>query len=149
MAILEKNDLRVKIVQYAAGLPQPPGLPEKAREHLVRSSYLLKKGQDVSLVENEVLAALRFAPWWAEGYYNLGQIQFEQGKFDVQERNLKLFINAARGDSRAQAAQDKIYEIKTRPGKRMGKFAGCRGVGLMSRPELHDYDQWRQDFSPL
>ena len=121
-----ENDLRVKIVQYAAGLPQPPGLPEKAREHLVRSSYLLKKGQDVSLVENEMLAALCFAPWWAEGYYNLGQLQFEQGKFDAAERNLKLFINAARGDSRAQAAQDKIYEIKLAR-EEEGKIRGMQG----------------------
>lgn len=121
-----ENELRVKIVQYAASLPQLPGLPEKAREHLVRSSYLLKKGQDVSLVENEMQAVLRLAPWWADGYYNLGQLQFEQGKFDVAERNLKLFIDAARGDSRAQAAQDKIYEIRLAR-EEEGKIRGMQG----------------------
>lgn len=106
------NELRVKIVRYAATLQPPPGIPEKAREHLVRSSYLLKKGQDISLVENEISAALRLAPWWTDGYYNLGQVQAEQGKLDAAERNLKLFINAAPADARAQAAQDKIYEIR-------------------------------------
>lgn len=106
------DDLRMKIVQYAASLPQPPDLPEKAREHLVRSSYLLKKGQDIGLVENEITAALHYAPWWAEGYYNLGQLQAEQGKYEAAERNLKLFIDAVPADPRAQIAQDKIYETR-------------------------------------
>jgi tetratricopeptide (TPR) repeat protein len=105
------QDLRVKIVRYAASMPQPPSVPEKAREHLVRASYLLKKGQDVGLVEKEMTEALRIAPWWVEGYFNIGQLQAEQKKFGEAERNLKLFIAAAPGDPRARAAQDKIFEI--------------------------------------
>jgi tetratricopeptide (TPR) repeat protein len=122
-----EQELRVKIVRYAASMPQPPGIPEKAREHLVRSAYLLKKGQDIGLVENEMTAAMRIAPWWAEGYYNLGQLQAEQGKFDPAERNLNLFIAAAPGDARAQAAQDKIYEI------RMGKEEDAKFRGVQGR----------------
>ena len=57
-------------------------------------------------------AALRIAPWWVEGYFNIGQLQAEQKKFDQAERNLRLFIVAAPGDPRAQAAQDKIFEIR-------------------------------------
>jgi Ankyrin repeats (many copies)/Ankyrin repeats (3 copies) len=106
-----EQELRVKIVRYAASLPQPPALPEEAREHLVRSSYLLKKGQDIGLVEKEMVAALRIAPWWVEGYFNLGQLQAEQNKFVQAERNLRLFVAAAPGDPRARAAQDKIFEI--------------------------------------
>ncbi|MEI7612649.1 MAG: ankyrin repeat domain-containing protein [Betaproteobacteria bacterium] len=121
-----ESDLRVKIVQYAASLPQPPGIPEKAREHLVRSAYLLKKGQDIGLVENEITAALRLAPWWAEGYFNLGQLQAEQGKFDAAERNLNLFIKAAPTDTRVQAAQDKIYENRMAR-EEDEKFRGMQG----------------------
>ena len=121
-----EQELRVKIVRFAASLPQPPGIPEKAREHLVRGSYLLKKGQDIGLVEKEMAAALRIAPWWAEGYYNLGQLQAEQGKFEQAERNLGLFIAAAPGDSRAQAAQDKIYEIRMAK-EEVAKFRGMQG----------------------
>lgn len=106
-----EQDLRVKIVRYAASLPQPPALPETAREHLVRSSYLLKKGQDIGLVEKEMTEALRIAPWWVEGYFNLGQLQAEQSKFDQAERNLRLFVAAAPADPKARAAQDKIFEI--------------------------------------
>lgn len=121
-----ENGLRVKIVQYAASLPQPPGIPEKAREHLVRSAYLLKKGQDIGLVENEMVASLRLAPWWVDGYFNLGQLQAEQGKFDAAEKNLKLFIDAVPADPRAQAAQDKIYEIRMAR-EEDGKIRGMQG----------------------
>jgi tetratricopeptide (TPR) repeat protein len=107
-----EENLRVKIVRYAAAMPQPPALPEKAREHLVRASYMLKKGDDVGQVEQEMAAAVRLAPWWAEGYLNLGQLQAQQKNYLEAERNLKLFIAAAPNDPRAQAAQTKIYEIK-------------------------------------
>lgn len=106
-----EQDLRVKIVRYAASMSPPPALPEKAREHLVRSSFLLKKGGDIALVEKEMAAALRIAPWWVEGYFNIGQIQAERKNFDQAERNLRLFIAAAPADPRARAAQDKIFEI--------------------------------------
>lgn len=121
-----EGELRVKIVRYAASLTPVPGLPEKAREHLVRSAYLLKKGQDVSLVEHEITAALRLAPWWAEGYFNLGQLQAEQGKFDSAEKNLALFIAAAPADPRAQTAQDKIYEVRMAR-EEDGKIRGMQG----------------------
>ncbi len=106
-----EQNIRTKIVNYAAGLPQAPAIPEKAREHLVRSSYLLKKGQDIGLVEREIVEALRLAPWWLEGYYNLGILQAGQNKFEQATQNLRLFMAAAPGDPRVQAAQDKIFEI--------------------------------------
>lgn len=119
-------DLRVKIVRHAASMLQPPAMPEKAREHLVRSSFLLKKGQDLGLVEKEMAAALRIAPWWVEGYYNLGQVQAEQGKFDPAERNLRVFIAAAAADPRARTAQDKIFEIGMAR-EEEGKIRGMQG----------------------
>jgi tetratricopeptide (TPR) repeat protein len=107
-----ERDLRVRAVRYASSLPAPPPLPETARENLVRSAYLIKKGQDISLVEAEIAAAVSKAPWWADGYYNLGQVEAEQGKYEQAERNLQIFIDAVPGDPRAQGAQDRIYEAR-------------------------------------
>jgi tetratricopeptide (TPR) repeat protein len=106
-----EQDLRVKVVRYSATMVPPPAVPETAREHLVRSAYLLKKGQDPGLAEDELAAALRVAPWWVDGYFNLGQLQAEQNKFDQAEKNLRLFVAAAPPGSRARAAQDRIIEI--------------------------------------
>ena len=121
-----EQELRVKIVRYAASMPEPPAMPEQAREHLVRASYLLKKKGDIGLVEKEMDAALRIAPWWVEGYFNIGQLQVEQKKFDQAERNLRLFIAAAPGDPRAQVAQDRIYEIRMSR-EEDEKFRGMQG----------------------
>lgn len=129
LGVPEEADLRLKIIRFAAAMPIPPAMPEKAREHLVRSSYLLNKGQDVGLVEREMVAALRLAPWWAEGYYNLGQILAGQGKFDLAVQNLKLFMAVAPSDPRAQAAQDKIFEIKIAK-EEEDKIRGMKGRWL-------------------
>ncbi len=106
------RDLRVKMIKYANSQEEPPVLSDKAREHLVRSSYVLKHGQDVSEVENEMAEALRADPWWLDGYYNLGLLQAQQNQFEKATRNLGIFIAAAPAGTKSQAAQDKIYELK-------------------------------------
>jgi hypothetical protein len=73
---------------------------------------MLKRGQDINGVEKEMVEVLRIAPWWLEGYYNLGILQAGQNKFAQATENLTLFIKASPGGPKAQAAQDKIYEIK-------------------------------------
>ncbi|MDR3639894.1 MAG: ankyrin repeat domain-containing protein [Humidesulfovibrio sp.] len=108
----DDQDLRLHVVRYAGSLPQPPAMPEAAREHLVRGQYFLSKGQDMVAVERELTEAQRLAPWWAEGYYNLGIIQYGRGEFDEATRSLQLFMAAAPGDPRVRAAKDKIFEIR-------------------------------------
>lgn len=127
-----EQKLRVGIVRYAASQPVPPDLSETAREHLVRSSYLLKNNKDQALVEQEIVAVLKESPWWVDGYYNLGVLQAERKKFDEAARNLKIFIAAAPSDPKAQAAQDKIYEIKLVK-EEIGKVNGMAGSWVSSQ----------------
>ncbi len=129
---LLEQKLRVGIVRYAASQPVPPTLSESAREHLVRSSYLLKNNKDQALVEQELVAVLNESPWWADGYYNLGIIQAERKKLDEAARNLRTFIEAAPTDPKAQAAQDKIYEIKLVK-EEIGKVNGMAGNWVSSQ----------------
>jgi ankyrin repeat protein len=124
--------LRVGIVRYAASQSVPPDLSETAREHLVRSSYLLKTNKDQALVEQELMAVLQESPWWADGYYNLGVLQAERKKLDEAVRNLKIFIAAAPSDPKSQAAQDKIYEIKLMK-EEIGKVNGMAGNWVSSQ----------------
>jgi tetratricopeptide (TPR) repeat protein len=127
-----EQKLRVGIVRYAASQSVPPDLSETAREHLVRSAYLLKNNKDQALVEQELMAVLRESPWWADGYYNLGVLQTERKKLDEAARNLKIFIAAAPSDPKAQAAQDKIYEIKLVK-EEIGKVKGMAGSWVSSQ----------------
>jgi ankyrin repeat protein len=105
-------NLRVKMIKYVNSQEEPPALSDKAREHLVRGSYMLKHGQDVSEVEKEMAEALRADPWWLDGYYNLGLLQAQENQFGKATRNLGIFIAAAPPGPKSQAAQDKIYELK-------------------------------------
>ncbi len=105
-------DARVRVLKTVNGLPNPPALSEKAREHLVRSSYILKNSQNLDQAEKEVASALNADPWWLEGYYNIGILQAKLNRFVISEENLAIYIAAAPPGPKPQAAQDKIYEIR-------------------------------------
>ena len=105
-------DVRVRILKKVNSLPDPPALSEQAREHLVRSSYILKNSQNLEQAEKEVAAALDTDPWWLDGYYNIGILQAKLNRFVIAEENLSIYIGAAPADAKTQGAQDKIYEIR-------------------------------------
>jgi ankyrin repeat protein len=106
------RDVRVRILKKVNSLPDRPALSEKAREHLVRSSYSLKNGQNLDQAEKEVAAALNADPWWLDGYYNIGILQAQLNRFDLAEENLGIYVAAAPPGTKTQGAQDKIYEIR-------------------------------------
>jgi tetratricopeptide (TPR) repeat protein len=105
-------DVRVRIVKKVGGLPEQPALSETAREHLVRSSYILKNNQNLDQAEKEFAAALTADPWWLEGYYNIGILQAKLNRFDLAEENLAIYTAAAPPGPKTQGVQDKIYEIR-------------------------------------
>ncbi|MFZ2949556.1 MAG: hypothetical protein WA003_08725, partial [Desulfuromonadaceae bacterium] len=72
------------------------------------------------------------SPWWADGYYNLGVLQSERKELDAAGTNLKIFIEAVPADPKAQAAQDKIYEIKL-ANEEIGKVNGMAGAWTSSQ----------------
>lgn len=106
------RDARVRILKKVNSLPDQPALSEKAREHLVRSSYILKNSQNLEQAEKEVAAALNADPWWLDGYYNIGVLQAQLNRFDFAEENLSIYVAAAPPGTKTQGAQDKIYEIR-------------------------------------
>jgi tetratricopeptide (TPR) repeat protein len=105
-------DVRIRMLKKVNGLPDQPVLSEKAREHLVRSSYVLKNSQNLDQAEKEVAAALNTDPWWLDGYYNIGILQAKLSRFEIAEENLAIYIAAAPPGPKTQGAQDKIYEIR-------------------------------------
>jgi tetratricopeptide (TPR) repeat protein len=105
-------DVRVRILKKVNSLPDEPALSEKAREHLVRSSYIIKNSQNLDQAEKELGAALVTDPWWLEGYYNIGILQAKLNRFEIAEENLSIYPAAAPPGPKTQGAQDKIYEIR-------------------------------------
>ena len=109
---ITKRDVLVRVIKTVNNWQNPPALSDKGREHLVRSSYILKKGRDFQQAEKEIVEVLRADPWWLEGYYNLGILQSNMAKFDDAEQNLALYIAASLDSPKSRACQDKIYELR-------------------------------------
>lgn len=104
--------VRLELIRFVGRLPRPPAMPAEARRHVVQGQYLLKQGASPSEAEAEMAQAVALAPWWADGYYNLGLLQAGENHYDDAVANLRLFLTAAPSSPRAQAAQDKIYEFE-------------------------------------
>lgn len=90
--------LRERVIVAALKLNPPPAVPSEARRHLARAQgaiELAKGTEDMGSAVNELEQALRLAPWWAEGYYNLGVVQDKAGRYADAVWNMKLYLRAA------------------------------------------------------
>lgn len=121
------RETRAAVVALARSMPEPPEIPEEARKHMVKSQFLLSRGRGQAQAEAEIHAALDAAPWWSDGYYNLGLIQGAQGRYKDAIASLKSFMAGSPDSPQAQAAQDKIYEFEISQ-EQADKIAGLSGT---------------------
>lgn len=106
------RSIRIRVLKtVSAWAPQPP-IPDKAREHVLRADAYIKRGRSGSEVESELQQAIALAPWWADGYFNLGLVQGSGNRFAEAIASLNLFIEGAPNNPRVQAARDKLVEFK-------------------------------------
>jgi hypothetical protein len=75
--------------------------------------------------------AVDTAPWWGDGYYNLGMVQAAADHYKDAMATLKLFVEADPQNTLAQAAQDKIYELEIaqREADKIAALAGSWSPG--------------------
>lgn len=125
------RETRAAVVALARSMPEPPEIPEEARKHMVKSQFLLSRGAGRSQVEAEIQAALDAAPWWSDGYYNLGLIQGAQGRYKDAIASLRSFMAGSPDSPQAQAAQDKIYELEISQ-EQADKIAGLSGTWTLA-----------------
>ncbi len=120
------RQIRVLMIRCAARSVNHPNLPEDARRHVVQGQYLLKQGMSPDEVEKEMRLAIDAAPWWGDGYYNLGMVQATADHYQDAMATLKLFVEADPKNSLAAAAQDKIYELEIAQ-READKISGLAG----------------------
>lgn len=125
------RETRAAVVALARSMPEPPEIPEEARKHMVKSQFLLSRGAGRSQVEAEIQAALDAAPWWSDGYYNLGLIQGAQERYKDAIASLRSFMAGSPDSPQAQAAQDKIYEFEISQ-EQVDKIAGLSGTWTLA-----------------
>jgi len=110
-----KEDLAVRerVSDLAATMSQLPPIPEEAERHAVRAQARLEmEGADYEAAAAEMTSAIRLAPWWADGYYNLGLMAAAAEQHVPAINNLKIYLKMNPGSPDAGAIQAKIYQLE-------------------------------------
>jgi tetratricopeptide (TPR) repeat protein len=85
-----------------------PAFPEEARRYKVQAEQAVQNKRFVEAVNGYVMA-VRTAPWWSEGYYNLALLNGELEQQEEAVRMMKRFIVLEPQSPLARAAQDQVY----------------------------------------
>ncbi|TBR24686.1 hypothetical protein EPO15_03590 [bacterium] len=106
--------VRLKVIAVAVAMTPPPAVPEEARRYAVRAAALVKAQQAAGYVPAaaELRKAVDVAPWWADGYYNLGLMQEGAEEYGAAARSLGLCLKADPQSPNAEAVQTKVYELE-------------------------------------
>ncbi|HUH67388.1 MAG TPA: hypothetical protein VLZ07_13230 [Syntrophales bacterium] len=110
----EDYRLREKIIRLVTSSKMTPVIPEEARRHAVRAQALVKAKQAAGFPQavTELSSAMLLAPWWADGYYNLGLMQEGAEDFTGAIQSLKLCLLADPNSKNSGAIQNKIYQLE-------------------------------------
>lgn len=106
--------LREKILKAAADMPEPPAVPEAARRSAIRGQAMLKTaatdGFGPAIKEFEM--AVWTAPWWADGWHNLGLAYESAERFGDSAYAFKLYLLGGPSAKEAAAVRDKLYALE-------------------------------------
>jgi hypothetical protein len=109
--------LRDRIIKIVSQLSPPPALPEDAIRHAAYAQAAIEEAQkdvNASHVDDaveELKEALRIAPWWAEGYFNLGAVLREAQRPGEAAQALRLYLLANPNAQNAQDVKMEIYKL--------------------------------------
>lgn len=85
-----------------------PAFPEDARRHRVMAEQAVQQKRLTEAVNSYVMA-VRAAPWWPDGYYNLALLNAELKNYEESVRMMKRYLALEPDAPDARAAQDQVY----------------------------------------
>jgi hypothetical protein len=106
---VKQSDARFQetLAKYREPASRPP-LPEEARKFKVQAELAVSEKRFADATNGYVMA-VRAAPWWAEGYYNIALLKGELKEYEDAGRMMKRFLALEPQSPLARAAQDQIY----------------------------------------
>jgi tetratricopeptide (TPR) repeat protein len=106
--------VRQSVIKVVRAMPMPPLLPEETLRSMARGEMKVKMGGAGSYkaAAAEMEQAVLVAPWFADGYFNLGIVQEKANMFAQAIQNFRLYLLAAPGSPNAKAVQTKIYALE-------------------------------------
>lgn len=111
------QQLREKIIKLAQKIQPPLSLTEMAERHMARGGAAVKAAKDKNgyiRAADEFSHALLAAPWYADGYYNLGIVQDRAGLYVEAINNLQMYLLASPEAPDRKKVKTFIYEIEYR-----------------------------------
>ena len=137
--------LREKIVRLVKKIEPPPAIPEEAKRRMARGRAAVdaaRNEEGFRRAAEEFKAAVRVAPWLADGYYNLGIVQDKAALHTEAIRSLKLYLLAAPGAVDAEKVQNLIYEIEYRQ-EEVQRVQREKLVAVKKTNDLNGYWEYR------
>ena len=98
--------LRRSLIQLAAALPQPPEIPDEARQLFEQATQQIKLATAPSALDLPITLlrkTVEIAPWWANAYYNLSRALEMRSQYDDAEQQLNIYLSIKPDDSEARA----------------------------------------------
>lgn len=111
----EDQELREQIFARVSRMKAPPPPPEEARRRMTRAEAFVETAQapeDFKKVAVELEEALKLAPWWAKGYYNLGLAREKAREFDAARQAFENYLLAAPGAANAEAVRSRLVKLE-------------------------------------
>jgi tetratricopeptide (TPR) repeat protein len=109
--------LRERIIRLAWKLDPPPAVPEEAQQRITSAQMKSKSAQtreEVIAAASEFERALRLAPWFAGGYFSLGEWLEKLKLYPAAIRSFELYLLAAPAAQDAESVRNKISGLRCR-----------------------------------
>lgn len=109
------RNLFEKAIREAGRTDPPPAVPEQARSRGMKGLAFVKMAkspEDYDEAAEELTAALRVAPWWADAWVNLALVEEKRSRFDDAAQDLRLYLLAAPSAPDSTAIENKIVELE-------------------------------------
>jgi tetratricopeptide (TPR) repeat protein len=103
----ELREFEATARRYRDAAPKP-ALPEEARKYKVQAEAAIQD-KDFPAAAGLFRQALKLAPWWPEGHFNLALILGETGDRGTAIQEMKRYLMLVPDAADAREAQDKIY----------------------------------------
>ncbi len=108
--------LRRRVIQLGTALPAAPALPEVARQLFVQASQQLQQARTPNALDAPIELlhkVVDLAPWWGNGYYNLGVALQMHSKFDDAITMFNYYLDSKPSADDAAEAQMRIQATLT------------------------------------
>jgi tetratricopeptide (TPR) repeat protein len=107
--------VRKEIIALVNKMDPKPAIPDEAKRYFLRGEAAVEMAKDnagYQKAADEFKQALKIAPWYPSGYYNLGMVQDKTGDYSAAIRNLDYYLLLSPNTQDAEAVRSQIVKLQ-------------------------------------